>query len=704
MTEPNPIDQAILKKLTDIVLANLQNDKFGVRELIEKSGYSHYTLTRKLHSLTQKTINQFIRETRLGKALELLITEEMTATEVAYRVGFNNVTYFNTCFHEFFGYPPGKVRKGESEINKEIITTQSAAEKKHKKHHRGSFLISLVLFLFAFLVYFAYVEFKKNSSPDKGNAIINTPKSLAVLPFRNLSTNIADQYIYDGIMEEIFNNLTKIHELRVISNTSVEQFRNTAKPVSEIGKMLNVNYIVEGSGQKFGRSFRLRVQLIEVPTDRHIWSKSFQHRIKETKKFFRIQNQIAQDIASELKATITAGEKELIGKVPTTNPTAYDLYLKANNYQKDYQKTRNLSSYQTAINLYKAALETDSGFAESYTGIAKAYWDRYYYESFFKENFLDTCLTLINSALSLDDRLEEAYYLKGRYYYEKNNFEEAVNNYDKALKINQNYADAYQWKAWTILARLGDLINGLDNYHKALNLTSGKDRAIILRELGGIYGDWGFIEKAKSILNEALMLDGDSASHIIRIGYMETALGNLEEALKLLKKYIKWDSTNTTGLDIHNALGRKEEAYIYAERIIKIYKRRGTLPLHDSHRIAYAFKRVGKYKEARYYLDQQIKYGEESLRLGRDDAYAVKYDLAAAYAFSGDKEKAYKLLEEFSTGEGFTLWWLSMMRFDTLFEGIRSEERFQKIVLNMEAKYKAGHELVGKWLEEQGML
>jgi tetratricopeptide (TPR) repeat protein len=128
------------------------------------------------------------------------------------------------------------------------------------------------------------------------------------------------------------------------------------------------------------------------------------------------------------------------------------------------------------------------------------------------------------------------------------------------------------------------------------------------------------------------------------------------------------------------------------------------LPLHDSHRIAYAFWQVGKYKEAKYYINQQIKYGEESLRLDRDDAYTVKYDLAAAYAFSGDKENAYKLLEEFVTGEGFTLWWLSMMRFDTLFEGIRSEERFQKIVQIMQAKYQAGHELVGKWLEEQGML
>jgi TolB-like protein/AraC-like DNA-binding protein/Tfp pilus assembly protein PilF len=704
MTEPNPIDQAFLKKLTDIVLTNLQNDKFGVRELVKESGYSHYTLTRKLHSLTNKTINQFIRETRLQKALELLHNEEMTATEVAYRVGFNNVTYFNTCFHEFFGYPPGKARKGGIEITEEINTTQSTAKKEHKKPEWSAFLIPLGILLLAVLVYLVYANLVKYSTPNKGAVIVNTPKSLAVLPFRNLSADITDQYIYDGIMEEIFNNLTKIHDLRVISHTSVEQFRNTTKPVIEIGKMLNVNYIVEGSGQKFGKSFRLRVQLIEVSTDKHIWSKSFQHQMKETKKFFRIQSQIAQDIASELKATITTEEKELIDKVPTTNLAAYDLYLKANDYQKDYQKTRNLSSYQTAINLYLAALEIDPAFTKSYTGMAKAYWDRYYYETYFKENSLDSCLVLVNKALSIDDQLDEAYYLKGRYYYEKNNFEEAVNNYDKALKINHNYADAFIQKGWINIAILGDLINGLENYHKALNLTSGKERAIILRTLGQIYADRGFVEKAKSMYNEAFMLDGDSASHVSSLCYLEEALGNLEEALKLLKKFNEWDSTNTNGLDIYNMVDRKDEAYVYAERIIKIYKRRRTLPLHDSHRIGYTFWQVGKYKEAKYYLNQQIKYGEESLRLSRDFAPAVKYDLAAAYAFSGDKEKAYKLLDEAITNKGCSLWFLSLIQNDPLFKNIRNEERFQKIVQNMESNYQASHELVRKWLEEQGML
>ena len=113
MTENLSTDQILIRKLTEIVLANLENENFGVKELANESGMSHYRLNRRLHSISNKTINQFISETRLQKALEMLQNEELTAAEVAYKVGFSSPAYFNTCFHEFFGYPPGKVKKRE---------------------------------------------------------------------------------------------------------------------------------------------------------------------------------------------------------------------------------------------------------------------------------------------------------------------------------------------------------------------------------------------------------------------------------------------------------------------------------------------------------------------------------------------------------------------------------------------------------------
>jgi TolB-like protein/AraC-like DNA-binding protein len=707
MTESHPRDLLFLSKLTEIVLANLENENFGVRDLVKESGYSRYKLARKLQSLKNNTVNQFIRETRLQKALEILQKEEITATEVAYKVGFNNVTYFNTCFHELFGYPPGKVKKRGSEIQDENISARVTAEHKQKRAvwqtiiytSGGILLLTVLVFLF-------YAIFSGTFSSDEGNYVINPGKSIAILPFRNLSEDITDQYIYDGIMEEIFNNLTKIHELRVISHTSVEQYRNTTIPIPEIGKNLGVNYIIEGSGQKFGRTFRLRVQLIEVSTDKHIWSKSYQQRMKDTKKFFRIQSRIAKNIASELKATITQEEKKLIEKVPTANIAALDLYLKANSYQKDIKNTRNQSSYQTAVDLYNAALKSDSAYAKAYTGLAFAYWNRYYYETYFKENYLDSCLNLAQKALSYDDQLDEAYFIKGEYYRVRGQPEDALDNYDKALEINPNYYQIYLEKGHLFASISGDYVKALESYHKGLILIQGEGRRGLLSDLAYDYLCVGFIEKAKYYYREAFALDGNKAAYLSNLAWIEFCEGNFEQALTYKKQQKEIDSTATSLLYYSVIPGHNKERYLDAETYVTKGSKSGVLALQNSHRIGYAFWQAGIKKEAEYYFNQQLKYCDDGIKFGREIAKrkTAYYDLAATYAFLGDKDKAYINLDELYKRNTFPLWWITLAKNDLLLNSLRNEERFQKILENMESKYLAEHERVKKWLTEHGML
>ncbi|MCX6262862.1 MAG: hypothetical protein NTY95_18835, partial [Bacteroidia bacterium] len=149
-----------------------------------------------------------------------------------------------------------------------------------------------------------------------------------------------------------------------------------------------------------------------------------------------------------------------------------------------------------------------------------------------------------------------------------------------------------------------------------------------------------------------------------------------------------------------------EEAYILAVRDVKNFKKSGALNLIRSHRTGYAFWQVGKKKEAEYYFNQQIKYSEESIKLSRDieQRKSAYYDLAGTYAFLGDKGKAYKYLDEYSKRKSFSLPFVIFARHDLLFESIRKEERFQKILQIIESKYQAEHERVRKWLDEQGML
>lgn len=708
MSEPLPNDQIFIRKLTNIILANLGNENFGPGELARESGVSLYRLNRRLHSINRKTTSQFIRELRLQKALELLKNEEYTVSEVAYKSGFSSPSYFISCFHEYFGYPPGKIKKnGLESLNGDIPARDDSIPKQKRLVRRIFILTSSVIMIVAVLGFIFYIVFSGNFSHNESGLSINKRKSIAVLPIRNNSVDLADQYFYDGIMDEIFNKLTKINELRVISNTSVEQFRNTTKTIPEIGKLLDVDYIVEGRGQKFGETFRLRVQLIEVSTDNHIWAKSFQNRMRETKRLFRIQSRIARNIASELKAAITREEKELIEKVPTADIAAYNLYLKANDYQRYYQESHNQSSYETAVNLYNAALKADSAFAKAYTGLAMAYWNRYFYETYFEKNYLDSCLILADKALRYDNQLDEAYFIRGEYYRVNGQQEKALDNYDKALATNPNYYQAYYWKGYLLTWVQGDYVKGIDNYQKALSLIRNKERAILLSALGIAYRDAGFPEKAKYNFNEAFVLDSNKASYLDNLAFVEFCHENFEEALKLWEQEEEVDSTSTASHNYYFVTdGNYKEAYDLAVKDVENFKKSGSLNLVRSHRVGYAFWQVGKKKEAEFYFNQQIKYSEGSIEHNRLTAQrkSAHYDLAGTYAFLGDRQNAYKYLDEFAKRNTFPLWMVTFLKHDLLFSSLRHEERFRNIVQRVEAKYQAEHDRVKGWLEEQGML
>ncbi len=531
-------------------------------------------------------------------------------------------------------------------------------------------------------------------------------KSIAVLPFIDDSKNEENTSFINGLMDEVLINLQTIKDLRVPGRTSVEQYRNNVtKSIPEIARELGVNYIVEGSGQKYGNTFRLRVQLLEGSKGWHLWGESYGQEIQDVKDIFKIQSQIAQAIANELKAIITPEEKQLIEKAPTTSLTAYYFYQSGRDEQiKYWNDNNNLVSLAKARILYNKALEYDSAFARAYTGLAFAYYDRNFYETYFKEGFLDSCLILANIALSFDGQLDEAYYIKYRYYYANGQIEEAIDNYDKTYKINPNYYSVYSGKGYILTGWvINDYVKGLEIYHKALNHVHGNERPSLLQSLGESYLWIGFIDKAKYYCQEKLTLDGDSASYFESLAWIEFCIENYKNAILFYEKASKIDSTYFT-LDWYSFTGQHQEAYLAAVKAVKQLEKSGVLPLLYSHRIGYAFWKMGKYKEAEYYFNEQIRYGTESIKLGREIASrgAAYYDLAGVYAFLGEKKKAYQYLDELNTKNFYPLWLISYAKNDPLFDSIRSEERFQKILQNMEAKYQAEHERVKKWLEERG--
>ena len=168
-------------------------------------------------------------------------------------------------------------------------------------------------------------------------------------------------------MDEVLINLQTIKELRVISRTSVEKYRGPDKPsIPEIARELGVNYIVEGSGQKYGNTISLRIQLLRAAKESHLWAESYEQEINEVNDILSIQRQIAKSIAKELKAVITPQEEDLIQQIPTNNPLAYDYYLKGKQYSSDLK-------WDLAIDMYSKAIEQDPEFALAYLARASLY-------------------------------------------------------------------------------------------------------------------------------------------------------------------------------------------------------------------------------------------------------------------------------------------------------------------------------------------
>ncbi|MDP4224581.1 MAG: tetratricopeptide repeat protein, partial [Bacteroidota bacterium] len=407
-------------------------------------------------------------------------------------------------------------------------------------------------------------------------------------------------------------------------------------------------------------------------------------------------------IASELNATISQEEQNRMEKIPTANLTAYNLYLKAGSYYKDYRKTKHLNSYSKAVTIYKAALDLDSTFARAYSDLANVYLRRYFWETYFKQDFLDSCIVLAKLALSFDPNLDEAWQVIGRCCFEKGDIDGALRNYNKAIEINPEYSDALAYKGYLLTSLISDYVMGIDAYQKAVRSGPPEYTPDLLRGLGQAFLDVGIIDSTRSCYRRAYEFDGNKGLYLLNLSDIEFCLENFNEAIRLGYEAFKVDSAYyPENSYFYGDTGHVQEAYLQAKRLIKRFEKSGELNLDQAHRIGYAFWRAGKYEQARNFFEVQINYSRESIKLKRmiSQYRLTHYDLAGTYAFLGDRETAYKYLKEFDRKTFYPLWWVTLAKYDPLFNSIRNDEKFQKILFNMQVKYQAEHDRVKKWLE-----
>jgi len=350
----------------------------------------------------------------------------------------------------------------------------------------------------------------------------------------------------------------------------------------------------------------------------------------------------------------------------------------------------------------------DSTFARAYAGLAMVYWNKHYWETYFAESFLDSVLYLSDIALSYDKQLSDAYTIRGNYFNARGKTEQALKEFDKAVKFNPNDWFAYQARGRIYLNI--DYILAIENFQKAASLNHEEPLPDILIWIGFAYSLAGFSDESRYYWKEALNLDNDSSKYYYNLCYDEFEHSNFKKALEYAYKVYSMDSiTNQLNPFFNLAytnlfLGNDKESLLYINKHLERIKASGKLEISGMWIIGYIYWKNGYKEKANYFFDETIKNNNRIISLGRE--YAAKstvyYDLGAVYAFRGERDKAYENLRVCFQSQPISFEIVNLLKNDPLFDNIREEPEFQQIVRDYESKYQAEHERMRKWMEEQG--
>jgi TolB-like protein/Tfp pilus assembly protein PilF len=273
-------------------------------------------------------------------------------------------------------------------------------------------------------------------------------KSIAVLPFANLSPDPENEYFSDGLTDDIITQLSRLSELKVISRTSVMQYKKTEKNAREIGRELGVTSILEGSVRRAGTRVRIAAQLIHAQTDAHQWAEIYDRELTD---IFAIQSDVAQQIAKTLQATILPAEQKQLERTPTQNVEAYHFYL----HGRYFFEKRTAESLEKALEFFERAIAQDSRYALAYSGVADSYDLLANYGIMPSKEAFAKAQTAAHRALQLDESLAEAHaslaVIKSDYEWD---WVGAEREFKRAIELNPGYARAHQWYA-VHLAMLG---------------------------------------------------------------------------------------------------------------------------------------------------------------------------------------------------------------------------------------------------------
>jgi TolB-like protein/AraC-like DNA-binding protein/Tfp pilus assembly protein PilF len=680
---PSPADD-FLRQVTAVIEENMAQEQFGVSELADAMNMSRSNLLRKVKKETKLSVSQLINQVRLKRAMDILRHSSSNVSEVSHKVGFNSTSYFIKCFREYYGYPPGEVgKRPESEPAGPAPPARS----------RNLFMVAItavVLASAAGLYFFNIWPFGRSDAPGK---------SIAVLPFKNESNDSTNVYLINGLMESTLGNLQKIKDLRVISRTSSEKYRNSRKAIPEMAKELHVSYFVEGSGQKIGDRILLHIQLIDATTDRHLWSNEYERQVKD---IFQLQQEIARNIADEIKVIITPEEAKRIEKKPTNNLAAYDLFLKGRNLEAPGHE----QDLKKAIAYFKQAIEQDPEFASAYAEIAISY----YYIDLFQAHrkYTEEITQYADKALLYDPKLGESLTAKATAYMSRKEYQAAVPYLEKALEYNPNSA--------TVIGSLSDFYatyvpntgKYLEYALKGVQLDIGAmdstTASYTYLRLGNALIQNGFVDEALKYLDKSLAYNPHNPfSMYVRAFVVYAKTGDLKQTRDLLITEFRKD---TTRFDILQDIGKTSYyirdypgAYTYYRKFLAIRESQHLdIYRHENLILGFVLAKAGLQKKSEELVADYKAF------LDNDKSIYHDLGLTAYYAYRGDRKAALEHLRLFSKEDNVQFWIILFLEDDPIMASIKDDPEFKKHFDEAKVRFWKQHNALKKVLVEKGLM
>jgi serine/threonine protein kinase/tetratricopeptide (TPR) repeat protein len=398
-------------------------------------------------------------------------------------------------------------------------------------------------------------------------AVASAAKSVAVLPFTNMSNDPDNEYFTDGIAEEIINALNKVQSLRVAARTSSFVFKGKSEDVGDIGRKLKVSTVLEGSVRKMGNRLRITAQLVNVADGYHLWSERYDREMEDV---FAIQDDISQAIVKALKVILTEGEKKQIEKVRAENVVAYDYYLRGRQYYQIHRK-----SLEYARQMFNRAIETDPEYSRAYAGVADTCSLLYMYFDAREMNLRQADFASAK-ALELEPDLAEAHVARGLAISLSKRFREAEAEFETAMKLDPKMFEAAYWFGRALLAegrnqeaaRMFERASALrpEDYQASNFLAQAYDalgmadetaaanrRSIKLMEerlelnpadaraanlLAATHANLGNSAKAMDYAERSLAIDPDDAMLLYNVACTYSLLGRTDDAIGCLERAV----------------------------------------------------------------------------------------------------------------------------------------------------------------------